>query len=490
MDNLIMVIFGGTGDLTHRKLMPALYNLQLEGSLPERFVVVSVARREKTDDTYRSEVYESVKKYSRNRVNDEEFSRLAERIHYFTLNFDDPDRYDELKEYLEKLDRELMTDGNILFYLAVSPESFETVAANIKKSGLATSGTSWRRVMIEKPFGEDLVSARYLNQCITGVFGEDNVFRIDHYLGKEMLQNMLAIRFANSLFEPLWNNRYVDNVQIISSETKGVENRGGYYEKAGALKDMMQNHMMQLLTLTAMEPPVDLSADSIRDEKLKVLKAIRPFSEEDIRRNCVRGQYGPGQINGNSVPGYREEEKVAGDSNTETFAAMKLYIESYRWAGVPFYIRTGKRLNGDFTQIVIEFKFLPGIPYFKNNSDVSSNLLVIKVQPEEGTYLQFNAKRPGTRNTIQPVKMDFCQNCEVGVNSPEAYERLLYDAMIGDQTLFTRWDEVEYSWRLIDPISKLWRSEKADFPNYVSGSSGPEEADLLIWKDGREWRNI
>lgn len=485
-----MVIFGGTGDLTHRKLMPALYNLQLEGNLPERFSVVSLARREKTDITYRSEVYESVKKYSRNSVNDEVFKKLAERIHYFTMNFDDSVRYDELKAYLEKLDRELMTGGNILFYLAVSPENFETVAANIRKSGLAASSTSWRKVMIEKPFGEDLVSAEYLNRCITGVFGEDNVYRIDHYLGKEMLQNMLAIRFANSLFEPLWNNRYVDNVQIISSETKGVENRGGYYEKAGALKDMMQNHMMQLLTLTAMEPPVDLSADSIRDEKLKVLKAIRPFTEDDIRINCVRGQYGPGRIDGKPVPGYREEERVAGDSNTETFAAMKLYIENYRWAGVPFYIRTGKRLNGDFTQIVIEFKFLPGIPYFKNNPGVTSNLLVIKVQPEEGTYLSFNAKRPGTRNTIQPVKMDFCQNCEVGVNSPEAYERLLYDAMIGDQTLFTRWDEVEYSWKLIDPISNLWRSEKADFPNYASGSSGPEEADLLIRKDGREWKNI
>ncbi|MDI6601522.1 MAG: glucose-6-phosphate dehydrogenase [Thermoanaerobacteraceae bacterium] len=490
MDNLIMVIFGGTGDLTHRKLMPALYNLQLEGSLPKRFAVVSVARREKTDEVYRGEIYESVKRYSRNRVDGENFKQLASRIHYYRLSFDYADGYIELKRYLEDMDGRHGTDGNILFYLAVSPENFEVVTTNLNASGLASSSTSWRRVMIEKPFGEDLTSAEYLNKCITTVFGEDNIYRIDHYLGKEMLQNMLAIRFANSLFEPLWNNRFIDNVQIISSETKGVENRGSYYEKAGALKDMMQNHMMQLLTLTAMEPPVDLSANSIRDEKLKVLKAIRPFTEDDIRRNCVRGQYGPGRIADKPVVGYREEEKVSPDSNTETFAALKFYIENYRWAGVPFYIRTGKRLNNDFTQIVIEFKFLPGIPYFKNNAEVSPNLLVIKVQPEEGTYLQFNAKRPGTRNTIQPVKMDFCQNCEVGVNSPEAYERLIYDAMIGDQTLFTRWDEVEYSWRLIDPISRLWRSEKADFPNYASGSNGPSEADLLIRKDGREWRSI
>ncbi|TDT61160.1 glucose-6-phosphate 1-dehydrogenase [Fonticella tunisiensis] len=486
----VMVIFGGTGDLTHRKLIPALYNLKYEGILPDNFAVISVGRREKTTETYRNEIYESVKSFSRFKMDDEKWKELSERIYYHRQDFSDDDGYIRLNDFLNELDKKYNTNGNRVYYLAVAPESFETIVGKLHKHCMADNSNSWRRVVIEKPFGRDLKSAQFLNQKINEAFAEKDIYRIDHYLGKEMLQNIMVIRFANAFFEPIWNNRFIDNIQISSSEMVGVENRGGYYEKAGALRDMVQNHMLQLLTLTAMEPPVNLETESIRDEKVKVLRSLQVLTPELVKKNVVRGQYGPGKIEGRGVPGYREEERVSPDSKTETFIALKTYVENFRWSGVPFYIRTGKRMPAKSTEIVIQFKPLPEILYFKEYGIMEPNLLVIKVQPQEGIFLQFNAKRPGTSNIIVPVQMDFCQNCHAGSNSPEAYERLLYDVMRGDSTLFTRWDEVEHSWRFVDNIAQVWNDENTEISKYESGKWGPKEADELLARDNRKWWNI
>lgn len=476
-----MVIFGGTGDLTYRKLMPALYNLKYEGMLPGSFLVVSVGRRDKTDEEYRNEVFESIKKYSRLKINFDVWNKLRERIYYKKFDFTDDSGYINLNIFLKNMDIKYNTNGNRIYYLAVPPEYFSVIVEKIRIHCLTENSYSWKRVVIEKPFGRDLESAQYLNKKITDLFTEKNTYRIDHYLGKEMLQNIMVIRFANVFFEPVWNNKYIDNIQISSSETIGVENRGGYYEKAGALRDMVQNHMLQLLTLTAMEPPINLNTESVRDEKVKVLKSLEIFTPEIVRKNVVRGQY----------VGYRQEDRVSPVSNTETFIALKVHIENFRWAGVPFYIRTGKKMPEKSTAIIIQFKPLPGILYFKEYGNLNPDLLVIKIQPEEGVHLQFNAKIPGTGDVvIEPVQMDFCQNCEIGSNSPEAYERLIYDVMRGDSTLFTRWDEVEYSWKFIDKIAEVWKNEIPDFPNYDPGTWGPKEADELLIRDSRRWWNI
>ena len=485
----IMVIFGGTGDLTHRKLMPSLYNLFQQNVLPDNFAIAAVGRRKYSNEEYRSQVRESIEKYSRFKVEDETWEKLKDRIHYISFNFDDDSGYVHLKDELEQLDIKYSTLGNRIYYLAVSPEYFDVIVDKLDKHHMALDDSSIRRIVIEKPFGKNLESAGYLNDRITRVFKEENTYRIDHYLGKEMIQNIMVMRFANSVFEHLWNNKYIDNVQISSTETVGVENRGGYYETSGALKDMIQNHMFQLLTLTAMEPPVNLDTESIRDEKVKVLRSLQPVSVEFVKDNMVRGQYGKGQMGIHSVNGYREEERVSSDSDIETFVAMKLYIENYRWAGVPFYIRSGKRMGNKTTEIVIQFKSLPKILYTKDE-ELQPNLLVIKVQPKEGVMFQFNTKKPGTGNEIIPVQMDFCQNCMMENNSPEAYERLISDIMKGDATLFTRWDEVEFSWKYVDEILRIWRQEKPDFPNYASGSWGPEEAHGLLEREGRQWWNV
>jgi glucose-6-phosphate 1-dehydrogenase len=348
---------------------------------------------------------------------------------------------------------------------------------------------AWKRIVIEKPFGKDLESAKYLNDKIVNVFGEKSTYRIDHYLGKEMLQNIMVIRFANMLFEPLWNNRFIDHIQISSSETVGVENRGGYYEKSGAMRDMVQSHLLQLISLIAMEPPNDLDTDSIRNEKVKVLKALKNISFSGMKNNVVRGQYGSAIIKEEKIQSYREEKRVSPNSNTETFVALKIYVENLRWADVPFYIRTGKRMPRKSTEIVIQFKSIQDILYFKEK-DLQPNMLVIRIQPQEGVFFQFNAKEPGAHGNIIPVQMDFCQNCQIGFNSPEAYERLIYDVMRGDSTLFARWDEVEYSWKFVDSILEAWRKEKPQFPNYKSGTWGPEEANLLLKRDNRKWIEI
>lgn len=487
----ILVIFGATGDLTHRKLYPAIFNLYRDHLLPEKFAVVAIGRRDKTSQEVHRDIIDSVQTHSRikftSREEQEDFLKF---FRYLKFDFYDEAGYQALAQFLAELDGELKTEGRYIFYLAVAPDHFGQICTQLMRHGLTAKGKSWPRVVIEKPFGSDLASARELNQALTQAFSEKEIYRIDHYLGKEMLQNLMVIRFANALFEPLWNNKYIDHVQINVSETGGIEGRGPYYEKAGALRDMVQNHMLQLLTLTAMEPPVSLDPDAIRDEKVKVLKALRPISVDEIAEKTVRGQYVSGVISGSQVPGYREEDRVDPQSDTETYVALKVEIDNFRWAGVPFYLRTGKRLPRKSTEVIIQFKELPGILYFKDYKGQVANLLVIHVQPMEGVSFQFNAKKPGPTNELIPVQMDFCQNCREGYNSPEAYERLLYDVMRGDSTLFTRWDEVEYAWRYIDQIALGWKARDLKVEPYTAGSWGPSSADELLRRDGLEWINI
>lgn len=482
-----MVIFGGNGDLTFRKLLPAIYNLMFDGVLPDNFAIVSVGRRGKTDEEYRNELMEAVERHGRNDLAKEKWALLSERIFYREFDFHEDAGYVALKGFLEGLDEKFGTMGNRIYYLAVAPEFFDLISSKLKVHGMVINNGSWQRVVIEKPFGVDLKSAQYLNNVITSIFSEKNTYRIDHYLGKEMLQNIMVIRFANAVFEPLWNSRFIDNIQISSTETVGVESRGGYYEKSGVLKDMLQNHMLQLLSLIAMEPASNSQTEAIRDEKVKILQALTEFTPEAAGENIVRGQYGPGIAGNREVPGYRQENRVSPTSDTETFIAMKLFIDNPRWKGVPFYIRSGKRLARRSTEVVIQFKSPGTDGHF---TGVTPNLLVIRIQPKEGVFFQFNAKKPGTGQQIIPVQMDFCQNCRIGYNSPEAYERLIYDVMRGDSTLFTRWDEVEYAWRFTDSIAGSWENATPGFPNYAAGTMGPDEANLLLTKDGRQWWNI
>jgi glucose-6-phosphate 1-dehydrogenase len=374
-----------------------------------------------------------------------------------------------------------------MYYLAVSPEYFGIIAEKLQTFGLIKENRGYHRVLIEKPFGKDLTSAKNLSKHITNIFSEENTYRIDHYLGKEMLQNVLVIRFANAIFEPIWNKTYIDHVQITSTETLGIDERGGYYDQSGALKDMFQNHLLQFLALIAMEPPERIEAEKIRDEKVEVFKALHVYSDNEVKENVVRGQYSENIER--SIPGYRQESRVPNDSNTETFVAIKLAIENERWAGVPFYIRTGKQLKRKSVEVVLQFKPRPLGLMFCSEAGMIPNQLIIRIQPTEGVFLRFNAKKPGQGNDTTPVGMDFCQNCSIGYNSPEAYEHLLYGAMKGDKTLFTRWDEIEYSWRFVDAIKSAWDKEQPDFPNYIAGSDGPKDADELMNRDGRQWLN-
>lgn len=488
-NSCIMVIFGATGDLANRKLFPALYSLFRDGMLPEHFAVVGLARREKTPEEFRRDVWESVVRYSRFEARDDKtWQDFAGRFYYLSSDLKETGTYDKLKDLLAQLDERYAVPGNRMYYLAVAPEHFSPIAKNLTRAGPAPNRPpNWQRVVIEKPFGHDLASAESLNRELREVFDEDRIFRIDHYLGKEMIQNIMVIRFANAFFEPVWNRRYIDNIQITSSETVGVWDRGGYYEKAGALRDMVQNHMLQLVAMIAMEPPSSLQTEAVRDEKVKVLRSLRPFDAEAVREQIVRGQYGPGTIKGKTVAGYRQEPEVNPASDTETFVAMKLFVENFRWAGVPFYLRTGKRLPVKATEIVVEFKSLPEILYFKEYGKLGPNLLVFRIQPQEGLFMRLNAKRPGTEDFIAPVSMDFCQKCEAEANSPEAYERLLFDVMRGDSTLFTRWDEVALAWEFVDPIARVWAEGAPSFPNYAAGSWGPEEAQARLWAEGARW---
>jgi glucose-6-phosphate 1-dehydrogenase len=486
-----VVIFGATGDLTHRKLVPALYNLQRERLLPPGFNVVGFARRDWTDDFFRDSLHKDAAQFSRSGVEESLWGSFAAGVTYQASSFDNPAGYAALAARLATLDQQRGAGGNRLFYLATPPESYPTIIQQLGAAGLAHSpGGGWVRIIIEKPFGRDLDSARALNAEVHQVFDEAQVYRIDHYLGKETVQNILVFRFSNGIFEPIWNRSYVDHVQITVAEIVGVEGRGGYYERAGALRDMVQNHLMQLLTLTAMEPPVGYRADAVRDEKVKVLRAIRLLAS--VETETVRGQYGPGTVNGQAAPGYREEPGVAPDSRTETYVALRFFIDNWRWAGVPFLLRTGKRMPKRVSEIAIQFRQAPHLLFDAGPlSDIEPNVLAMKVQPDEGITLRFDSKVPGQVNQIRPVTMDFRYNASFGVESPEAYERLLLDAMLGDSTLFTRSDEVEASWSLVTPIHQGWESAPPPrFPNYEAGSWGPKEADKLLGRDWRKWRRL
>src|SRR5580692_9187675 len=491
-----MVIFGATGDLTHRKLVPALYNLAADGELPPGLSLVGFARRDKSDEVFRAELEEAARKFSRQAINDELWKNFASAIYYHRSEFGAVEGYQRLRERLNQLDKDRGTRGNRLFYLSAGPDQFENILTNLKSAGLAdTAPGSWARVIVEKPFGTDLATARHLNNTVHKCFDESSTFRIDHFLGKETAQNIMVLRFANAIFEHLWNQRYIDHVQITASEQLGVENRAGYYEGAGALRDMVQNHLLQLLCLIAMEPPTDLSADSIRDEKVKVLRSLRRIRGEKVFRDVVRGQYTDGSIDGETVVGYRQEKNVNPGSMTETYVGLKILIDNWRWADVPFYVRVGKRLPKGGTEIGIHFKNAPGVLFNReqpSGRDGAQNVLVIRIQPDEGVSLRMQSKVPGASVRIQPVKMDFRYGTSFGKASPEAYERLLLDAMAGDATLFARRDEVEEAWRFIDDIEVAWRdlgSEK-NLAFYPAGSWGPAEADALIELNSRAWRRL
>jgi glucose-6-phosphate 1-dehydrogenase len=491
----IMVIMGATGDLTHRKLMPSLYNLAVNHLLPHGFSVVGFSRSDKAHEDFRADMREAVDKFSRMApVDSKVWDSFAEGLFFEQADFGDPNSYKKLGELLSKIDEERGTHGNRVFYLATPPTVFGQIAEMLGKSGLVTesaNGDHWTRIVIEKPFGRDLQSAEQLNKQLLSVFREDQVYRIDHYLGKETVQNLLVFRFANGLFEPIWNRNYVDNVQITAAEDLGIDRRGGYYETAGALRDMVQSHMMQLLTLTAMDPPVALDANAVRDEKVKVLRAVKPLSEEMVRCNVVRGQYGPGWVGGQQVEGYRQEAGVAPDSITETFVALKLEVDNWRWAGTPFFLRTGKRLPKRETEISITFKRAPLALFQHLDPDaMTPNVLTIRIQPNEGISLKVVAKVPGQGYDLQPVFMDFMYGSSFGKQSPDAYERLLLDVLLGDSTLFTRRDEVEASWSIITGILDAWQRIPApDFPNYEAGTWGPTAAAELVQRDGHVWRD-
>lgn len=491
-DNLssILVIFGGTGDLTHRKLMPALYNLVRDKLIPEHFAIVSIGRRARTQEEYKQDIYTSISMYSRNKMDDTIWNKLQAMIHYYQFDFTDIYGYHALNSYLQDLDQIFQTNGNRIFYLAVAPEYFETIVHGLKTCNMSCCSSNFNRLVIEKPFGKDLTTARNLNNKILEVYPEKSIYRIDHYLGKEMIQNIMVLRFANSVFEAVWNNKYVDNIQISLTETLGVGSRGGYYEQSGAMRDMIQNHIFQILTLIAMEPPINLQMDSIRSEKQKVLEAIEDITPEFLKNNVVFGQYGRGLIEGKDVPAYREEKNVPGNSETETFVAMKLYINNFRWAGTPFYIRTGKRLAKGTAEIVIQFKPMPNILYFKDKDIQEPNLLILRIQPNVGVFFQFNTKDYHAHSGIIPAKMDTSIHNPIQGNTPEAYERLIYDILRGDATLFSRWDEVESAWMVADRLIQYSEQTKIHFPNYTAGSMGPEASFELPAKDGRKWWNI
>jgi glucose-6-phosphate 1-dehydrogenase len=488
-----MVIFGASGDLTRRKLMPALYDLALEGLLPPGFSVIGYARSEKSNDEFRAEVRESIRENARRTPIDEGLlNNFEEGISYVSGDFSSPDDYGRLAEELDRLDRERSTGGNRVYYLATPPSAYGEIARHLYESNLVSPlhDERWTRLIVEKPFGNDYDSARDLNEHLLQYFAEEQIYRIDHYLGKETVQNMLAFRFANGIFEPIWNRTFIDHIQITVAESIGIENRGGYYDQAGALRDMVQNHMLQLLSLVTMEPPPDFDADSVHDEKVKALRSIRPFKSDDVEHCTVRGQYHEGWVMGHPYPAYREEPRVASDSVTETYVAMKLFIDNWRWAGVPFYLRTGKHLPRRVSEIAIQFQKAPHPPFASHlTQSLEPNVLAIRIQPDEGITLKVTAKVPGPSMRLRSVNMGFLYGTSFLVESPDAYERLLLDCMLGDSTLFPRRDGIEASWEPITQILEGWaQSGSTEIPTYEAGTWGPEEADAFIARDGRHWR--
>jgi glucose-6-phosphate 1-dehydrogenase len=493
IDPCILVIFGATGDLTARKLFPAIYNLAREGQLPSQFAVVGFARRDKSHEQFRQEMKEAINQFSRVKpVDPNVWKNFEEQIFYHRSEFHDEEGYASLDQFLKQLDGRFGTKGNRVFYFSTQPRFFTTISGQLHKAGLIydhQQEDKWSRVIIEKPFGHDLESAHALQKELLQCLSEEQIYRIDHYLGKETVQNLMVFRFANSLYESLWNSRYIDHVQITVAESIGIGKRGAFYEEEGLLRDIVQNHMMQLLCLVAMEPPVNLKANAIRDEKVKVLQALRPFTPEDYKTSIVRGQYAPGYIDGAPVAGYREEDKVDPNSNVETFAALRLFIDNWRWQGVPFYLRGGKRLPKRATEIAIQFKHPPEVLFQEQGKKHEANVLAIRIQPDEGIALKINCKVPGPQSPIQPVKMDFRYGSYFGLAPPEAYERLILDCMSGDNTLFAREDEVFSSWTLLSPVLHHWANTEPDcFPNYQAGTWGPDLADEMMARDGRKWR--
>jgi glucose-6-phosphate 1-dehydrogenase len=492
-DPCVMVIFGAAGDLTGRKLIPALYNLARAGLLSREFAVVGVARSQMSNDDFRKKVGQHVKEFCTDAPDDDLWQWFINRFYYFAGDFNEDNLFPQLKDFLAKVDRDHSTHQNFFFYLATAPRFFGDIVEKLAAAGLMAQGNDhWRRVIIEKPFGHDLESAKALNQQVLKVADEKQIYRIDHYLGKETVQNIMAFRFANGIFEPIWNRRYIDHIQISVTETVGVEGRGSYFDQAGSLRDMVPNHIMQLISLTAMEPPISFDANAVRDEQAKILHAIQPMSDEEVLTRTVRGQYGEGIIGEEHVPGYRAESDVPPDSRTETFVAMKLLIDNWRWADVPFYLRTGKRMPMRNTHIVIQFRRAPFV-LFRDTpvENLMPNQLVLHIQPEEGISLRFAAKVPGPVMRLGTVDMNFEYQEYFGKQPNTGYERLLHDCMIGDQTLFQRADMVEAGWAVVNPVLNLWKAlVPRNFPNYAAGTWGPKEADELLERDGRRWRNF
>jgi glucose-6-phosphate 1-dehydrogenase len=490
----VVVIFGASGDLTKRKLIPALYNLALEKRLPDRFSVVGYARSEMNHEVFREKMRDAICEFSRTGLKDESvWEQFASTLYFVSGDYQEPKGYQHLKEFVDQFDRGTRVLPVRVLYLAIPPNLYTQVIEHISQVGMASrelDGEPRTRVVFEKPFGSDLDTARELNRRVHEVLDEKQVYRIDHYLGKETVQNIMVFRFANAVFEPIWNRRYVDHVQITAAETVGVENRGGYYERAGVVRDMFQNHLLQLLCLTAMEPPVGFSADAVRDEKTKLLRAVRQLTADEVIKNSVRGQYGAGKIDGTEVPAYREEPGVASDSQTETYACLKLSLDNWRWEGVPFYLRSGKRLAKRVTEIAIHFKRPPMLMFRACAVDeVSPNVLAMRIQPDEGISLAFEVKPPGPEICVSALSLDFNYKQAFGGSPPEAYETLLEDCIEGDSTLFTRHDWVELAWSLVDPIIKTWgRTRAPELSTYPAGSWGPGQADEFIQRDGRRWR--
>jgi glucose-6-phosphate 1-dehydrogenase len=490
-DSCLVVIFGATGDLTRRKLVPALYDLGCVGCTSRNFDVLGIGRSKLTDDDLRARLRDgaATSKDARN-FTDEGWNDFAKRLHYLIGDANHPEFYPHLKAKIEEMQKS-GASRNILFYVSTQASLAPPIVEGLGSVGLAHNSEGWTRIILEKPFGHDLKSAQELNEIVAHVFDESSVYRIDHYLGKETVQNILMFRFGNSMFEPVWNRNYIEYIEITAAEKLGVENRGAFYEETGALRDMVANHLLQLLMLTAMEPPVSFDADAVRGHKVEVLSAVPPMTKEEVAARTVRGQYGPGQIDGQPVPGYRQEPGVNPNSLTETYAAVEFHVDNWRWAGVPFYVRAGKRLANQFTEIAVHFKRTPQALFSRSPKDVHHNVITMRIQPNEGISLSFGAKQPGQQMRAIRVDMDFSYRDAFGAETPAAYETLLLDAMRGDATLFTRRDEVEAEWRIITPIEEAWAELPApQFPNYPAGSEGPETADHLIKYDRFRWRPL
>lgn len=490
-----VVIFGATGDLTHRKLIPALYNLAVDGELPTGVKIIGFARRKKSDEEFRAGLAELNGKVSRSGTDERIWNPFIGNVHYHQGEFNDAAAYAGLAARIDAIDADRGGRGNRLFYIASAPEFFDDILEHLKHAGLNKAAEGcWARVIVEKPFGTDLATARHLNEVVSATFEEKDTYRIDHYLGKETAQNLMVLRFANAIFEPLWNSRFISHIQITCAENLGMEGgRGGYYDTAGALRDMVQNHLLQLLSLVAMEPPTDLTANGVRDEKVKILRSLRQWdTAEKVAANVVRAQYVAGHVDGVPVPGYREEDRVNPESCTEAYVAVRLLIDTWRWSGVPFYIRMGKRLPKKSTEISIHFKDAPCVLFNASGGTPGGNVLVIRIQPDEGISLRMVSKIPGNNLRLEPVKMDFHYSTSFGKASPEAYERLLLDAMSGDATLFARRDEVEEAWKFIDHIERAWHAAETPPPmaEFTAGSWGPKEADDLLLRDGNQWRRL